>query len=140
MLNGQSAITASATVHPSARVTLAVLKFFLGQDEREDGESDDEEEPPPAAPSREDLYKAKHKVRLIASASRCLQHAGHGPSIVINCAKPVVQGQVGMLPSLACVSFGQACVLSLRRAPHRGCPKGETRQLAGQHFAEDCDI
>ena len=41
---------------------LAALKFFLGQDEREDDDSGDEEEAPPAAPSREDLYKAKHKV------------------------------------------------------------------------------
>ncbi len=41
---------------------LAALKFFLGQDEREDEDSDDDEEPAPAAPSREDMYKAKHKV------------------------------------------------------------------------------
>ena len=50
-------------MHPSMRVMLAALKFFLGQDEREDEDSDDDEEPAPAAPSREDMYKAKHKVR-----------------------------------------------------------------------------
>jgi len=56
------ASAASAAVHPSTRVMLAALKFFLGQDEREDEDSDDDEEPAPAAPSREDMYRAKHKV------------------------------------------------------------------------------
>ena len=56
-------------------MTLAVLKFFLGQDQKEnDGDSDDEDEPPPAAPSREDMYKAKHKVWLAARVSEVLLH------------------------------------------------------------------
>ena len=60
---------ASAAVHPSTRVMLAALKFFLGQDEREDEDSDDDEEAAPAAPSREDMYKAKHKVGVGAEGS-----------------------------------------------------------------------
>ena len=45
---------------------LAALKFFLGQDERDDEDSDDDKEPAPAAPSREDMYRAKHKVGINA--------------------------------------------------------------------------
>lgn len=57
---------ASATQHPSTRIMLAALKFFLGQDDKEDddGEGDDEEAPAPTAPTRGDVYKATSKVRL----------------------------------------------------------------------------
>ena len=65
---------ASATQHPSSRVMLAAIKFFLGQDEAEDAGSDDDEDgggsrkqeagaaTPPAAPSSKEVYAAKSKV------------------------------------------------------------------------------
>lgn len=48
---------------------LAALKFFLGQDDKEDddGEGDDEEAPAPTAPTRGDVYKATSKVQLRGS-------------------------------------------------------------------------
>lgn len=68
---------ASATQHPSSRVMLAALKFFLGQDEAEDAGSDDDEEggsrkgesgmaPTPTAPSSKEVYAAKAKVGTFA--------------------------------------------------------------------------
>ena len=104
-LNDPSAFAASATVHPSARVTLAVLKFFLGQDEREDGESDDEEEPPPAAPSREDLYKAKHKVRSPAPVPNActIRVANHGSVTSVWCLSVRGQQGCGYVRQLSCL-------------------------------------
>jgi len=64
---------ASAVQHPSSRVMLAALKFFLGQDEVEEAGSDDDEPggraetgagPAPTTPSRKDVYSAKSKVGL----------------------------------------------------------------------------
>jgi hypothetical protein len=74
---------ASATQHPSSRVMLAAIKFFLGQDEAEDAGSDDDEDggggsrkqesgaaTPPAAPSSKEVYAAKSKVG--PSCNTCL--------------------------------------------------------------------
>ena len=59
---------ASAAFHPSPRVMVASLKFFLGQDVAtgDDGSSDDEDEdddskPVLAQPTKEEVYKAFHK-------------------------------------------------------------------------------
>ena len=48
---------------------LAALKFFLGQDDKEDddGEGDDEEAPAPTAPTRGDVYKATSKVQPLGN-------------------------------------------------------------------------
>lgn len=68
-------VIASATQHPSSRVMLASLKFFLGQDEMADVDSDDEDGgpstrrveaetpggPAPATPTSKDVYSAKSK-------------------------------------------------------------------------------
>ncbi|KAK9811636.1 hypothetical protein WJX72_007420 [[Myrmecia] bisecta] len=56
-------VIASAVFHPSTRLMLPAIKFFLGQDEKDDaGESDDDEdEAPPAAPSKAEVYKATKK-------------------------------------------------------------------------------
>lgn len=58
-------VIASATFHPSPRIMLAALKFFLGQDAQEGDGSDDEDEGHnpdsktlPTAPTKEDIYKA----------------------------------------------------------------------------------
>ena len=60
-------VAATAAFHKSSRVMLAVMKFFLGQDNEEDDSdadsSDDEEETKSKGPSKEDIYKAFHKVR-----------------------------------------------------------------------------
>eukprot|EP00889_Picochlorum_renovo_P002999 jgi/Picre1/30029/NNA_005401.t1 len=58
---------ASAAFHPSPRVMLASLKFFLGQDAAgDDASSDDEDDeddskPVLAQPTKEEVYKAFHK-------------------------------------------------------------------------------
>ncbi|RMZ53082.1 hypothetical protein APUTEX25_002491, partial [Auxenochlorella protothecoides] len=62
-------VIASATSHPSPRILLAALKFFIGQDAGAgagagaDSDSDDEERGAggPAAPTKEDVYGAFHK-------------------------------------------------------------------------------
>ena len=43
---------------------IAALKFFLGQDDKEDGDDDGDDDgaPPPSVPTREDVYKANSKV------------------------------------------------------------------------------
>ncbi len=59
---------ASATFHPSPRIMLAALKFFLGQDqapeEEEDDSSDEEEDGDIKAlgPTKAEFYKANKKV------------------------------------------------------------------------------
>lgn len=63
-------VIASAAAHPSPRILLAVLKFFIGQDAGTGGgadsdDSDDEgdagAEDGPAAPSKDAIYAAYHK-------------------------------------------------------------------------------
>ena len=59
--------TASAAFHKSPRVMLAVMKFFLGQDKDDEGSdkddgSEDEGHTKAYAPSKEDVYRASHKV------------------------------------------------------------------------------
>jgi hypothetical protein len=56
-------VLASATAHESPSIMQASLKFFLGQDviaEEEEEEEEDLERP--AAPTKDDVYKAYHKV------------------------------------------------------------------------------
>jgi hypothetical protein len=72
---------ASAGQHKSSAVLLAMLQFFLGEDQMEADDSDDERDSAPekqavAGPSKEDVYKAFNKVRsparvLGGSRQRC---------------------------------------------------------------------
>lgn len=58
---------------------VAALKFFLGQDEAADNESDDEDDDDFKAvqPSKAEVYKANSKVRaLLTAAVLCLSAAG----------------------------------------------------------------
>lgn len=57
-------VIASATAHESTSVMLAALKFFLGQDlaAAEEDDEPDGEENTPAAPTKDDVYRAYHKV------------------------------------------------------------------------------
>lgn len=62
-------LTASAAYHKSPRILLAVMKFFLGQDTDDDDSDDDNDNDEPnkgetavQGPSKEDIYKAMHKV------------------------------------------------------------------------------
>lgn len=69
-------VVASAVFHPSPRISLAALKFFLGQDDEEDAEDSDDEDvgggkmhqkgesanrKVPVGPSQEEIYRAFHK-------------------------------------------------------------------------------
>lgn len=60
-------VIASATLHESPTIMLAALKFFLGQDTA-DEESDDEGDTDagPTAPTKDDVYRAHHKVCMPA--------------------------------------------------------------------------
>ena len=68
---------ASATFHPSPRIMLAALKFFLGQDqvpEGEEDESSDEEEDgdiKAMGPTKAEFYKANKKVQVISRTDSC---------------------------------------------------------------------
>ena len=58
---------------------VAALKFFLGQDEAADNESDDEDDDDFKAvqPSKAEVYKANSKVHaLLTAADLCLSPAG----------------------------------------------------------------
>ena len=68
---------ASAVFHESPRILLAAVKFFLGQDEAGEGDSDDEGEDGAAAPravnpTKAEMYSASKKVWLMA----CLHASG----------------------------------------------------------------
>jgi hypothetical protein len=68
---------ASAVFHKSPAVMAAALKFFLGQDaaaagddedsDAEDGGEGEKGKTVVVAPTKEEVYKATHKVRLITS-------------------------------------------------------------------------
>lgn len=62
-------LAASAAFHKSSRVMLAVMKFFLGQDRDDDSDAEsgdeDEDEDKKKGPTKEDIYKAYHKVRTL---------------------------------------------------------------------------
>lgn len=57
-------VIASATAHESANVMLAALKFFLGQDivAEEEADDDPDDDNKPDGPSKDDVYRAYHKV------------------------------------------------------------------------------
>ncbi|KAF5825604.1 hypothetical protein DUNSADRAFT_8159, partial [Dunaliella salina] len=65
-------VIASAAMHKSSRIMLAAVKFFLGTDKADnaeggsEGEEDDgTDKPKPAAPTKEEIYKAKNAVRPV---------------------------------------------------------------------------
>lgn len=70
-------VIAAATSHASPAIMLAALKFFLGQDlaaeEEEEEGGGDADAHAPAAPTKDDVYKAYHKVRspFVVSSTRC---------------------------------------------------------------------
>lgn len=58
-------IAASAVFNSNSRIMVAALKFFLGQDEAADNESDDEgdeDEFKAVQPSKQEMYNANKKV------------------------------------------------------------------------------
>jgi protein SDA1 len=71
-------VIAQATLHPSPLIMLAALKFFLGQDAKDGEETEDKDldmEMPTGA-SKDDVYKAHHKVRP-SECCHSLQSVSH---------------------------------------------------------------
>ena len=69
---------ASAVFNSSSGIMVAALKFFLGQDQAADGESDDdddEEDFKAVQPTKADVYKANNKVCSAAPAVQSCRHA-----------------------------------------------------------------
>lgn len=70
---------ASAVFNSSSGIMVAALKFFLGQDQAADGESDDDDDDEDfkaVQPSKTDVYKANNKVcSAVGGMQTCSQNA-----------------------------------------------------------------